>query len=133
MERGFCAVGKKPHPVDLHVGNQVRVQRRLRGLSQSALAQKLGITFQQVQKYERGANRIGSSRLHRIAQVLKMPVSYFFEGLEADPRPTTAGGREADNMLAPEALNFVSAYNRIANAGVRRRVLALVKSLGRES
>lgn len=75
---------KKPHPVDVHVGTRVRLRRTLAGMSQDKLGNALGLTFQQVQKYERGANRIGSSRLYQLSQILDVPVSFFFDDMPAE-------------------------------------------------
>ena len=108
------------HPTDIHVGNRVRMRRTLLGLSQSTLADALGITFQQVQKYETGANRISASRLHHISQVLDVPISYFFEELPGTPAATTRkgliesdAGIERDPIMRRETLELVRAYYRI--------------------
>src|SRR5215472_8542656 len=87
-------VQRSPNPVDLHVGGRVRMRRKMLGISQERLADALGLTFQQVQKYERGANRISASKLYEIARFLSAPIAYFFEGL-ADP--TTSGAAGADH------------------------------------
>ncbi len=131
-----------PHPIDVHVGRRLRLRRSLMGLSQEKLAELVGVTFQQIQKYERGTNRIGSSRLYRLAQVLQVPVSYFFEGLEA-PTAGTPGLAESpasfEHESAPlgprplvdrrETLELVRAFNRIRNPVVRRRIYELTKAL----
>src|SRR5579862_5575580 len=83
-----------PNPVDLHVGARIRMRRRLQGVSQEKLADALGLTFQQVQKYERGANRVSASKLYEIASALKSPVAYFFDGL-ADPSGSEGEGEDA--------------------------------------
>src|SRR5689334_4362799 len=93
----------KPNPVDVHVGARVRQRRTLLGMSQEKLGDALGLTFQQVQKYERGANRIGASRLHHVSQVLDVPVGYFFEDLEVAPAPAE-GAAERDPMTRRETL-----------------------------
>lgn len=131
-----------PHPVDVHVGKRVRARRTLLGMSQEKLGEALGLTFQQVQKYERGANRIGSSRLWEVSQILDVPVSYFFEEMSDD----TAAARSTDDVpqgLAEEASEFsrdplakretlelVRAYYRIPEAKVRKRFFELTKALG---
>ncbi|MSP82881.1 MAG: helix-turn-helix domain-containing protein [Alphaproteobacteria bacterium] len=123
-----------PDPIDIHVGSRVRLRRTLLGLSQVKLAQMLGLTFQQVQKYEKGNNRIGSSRLFHISKILDVPVAYFFDEIIA---PTLAGGvaepsqapYEVDTMARRETLELVRAYYRIADPDVRRRVYELVKSM----
>ncbi|MGD9538983.1 MAG: helix-turn-helix domain-containing protein [Alphaproteobacteria bacterium] len=126
-----------PNPVDVHVGKRLRQRRTLLGMSQEKLGELLGLTFQQVQKYERGTNRIGSSRLFRLACILEVPVSYFFEGLQEDG--TVAGGptvmaaaasTEPNHMERRETLELVRAYYRIDDQAVRRRIFDLVKSLG---
>lgn len=130
-----------PNPVDVHVGKRLRLRRTLLGFSQEKLGSLLGLTFQQVQKYERGTNRIGSSRLYKISTVLDVPVSYFFEGFEdgeasAAPRASASGLAEdsapydAGSMDRRETLELVRAYYRIDDAQVRRRVFELIKSLG---
>ncbi len=127
---------KTPSPIDIHVGARVRMRRLLLGLSQDKLGDELGVTFQQVQKYERGANRIGASRLFEIARVLNVPVGFFFEGIDAQTR----GGFTEDDQTplvndflnSPEGVALASAFNRIRDAKVRRRVLELVRTLAGE-
>ncbi len=128
-----------PHPVDLHVGSRVRLRRTLLGMSQEKLATALGLTFQQVQKYERAANRIGSSRLWEISQILGVPVSYFFEDLkkEAVFSGSVIGGMAEQNQAEfnpetvsnRESLELLKAYNSIGDTKVRRRILDLVRSV----
>jgi transcriptional regulator with XRE-family HTH domain len=130
----------KPNPIDIHVGSRVRLRRTLLGMSQEKLGEAIGLTFQQVQKYERGANRVGASRLYDLSRVLDVPVSYFFEemspgvasaaearlgGLEEAPSPTY----EADPMMRRETLELVRAYYRIGNPEVRRRLFDLTKAI----
>lgn len=131
--------GDGPHPIDIHVGSRVRLRRTLLGLSQEKLGSALGLTFQQVQKYERGANRIGASRLYHLASVLDVPVSYFFEdapdGFEPDNRPdgfaeTEQTRLESDPMARRETLELVRCYYRIEDGEVRRRLFSLIKALG---
>jgi transcriptional regulator with XRE-family HTH domain len=130
-----------PHPVDVHVGKKVRQRRTLLGMSQEKLGAAVGLTFQQIQKYERGTNRIGSSRLYELSQVLDVPVSYFFEDLEGVPtRVKSKGLSEApqsfdgpDPMTKRETLEMVRAYYKITDPRVRKRVFELVKSLGATS
>ncbi|WP_102959589.1 helix-turn-helix domain-containing protein [Mangrovicella endophytica] len=127
---------KKPNPVDMHVGSRVRLRRTMLGMSQEKLGESLGITFQQIQKYEKGANRVGASRLQRIAEVLSVPVAYFFDGLsgtgEAQSGLSEAGGGEyvADFMSSNEGLQLSRAFARIADPRVRRRLIELVRALG---
>ncbi|HYE01020.1 MAG TPA: helix-turn-helix transcriptional regulator [Alphaproteobacteria bacterium] len=122
--------------VDAHVGARVRLRRKLLGLSQTALGDALGVAFQQVQKYERGTNRISSSTLYAIARVLEVPVAYFFEGLpgaagEAAEPPPDDEADEARLLADPEALRLVSAYHAIGDAAMRRRFLTLVKAIAK--
>lgn len=126
----------KPDPVDVHVGSRVRLRRTLLGMSQEKLGDALGLTFQQVQKYERGANRIGSSRLFQLSKILDVPVSFFFDDMET---AATAGARgmsdgnsvpfEAEQLARRETLELVRAYYRITEPTVRKRIFELVKSV----
>lgn len=129
-----------PNPIDIHVGGRVRLRRTLLGLSQEKLGNALGLTFQQVQKYERGANRIGASRLFDLSRVLDVPVSFFFDEMESNiaaqsPR-LRAGISEApaepfepDPLAKRETLELVRAYYRIPNPKVRKRLFELAKAL----
>ena len=127
------------HPVDVHVGRRVRIRRTLLGLSQEKLGEMLDLTFQQVQKYERGANRISASRLYQISHLLDVPVSYFFEELTEPETHQTAGiqlsettGKfEQDPLIKRETLELVRAYYRITNPRVRRNLFDLTKALGK--
>ena len=126
----------KGHPIDIHVGHRVRLRRTLLGWSQERLAQALRLTFQQVQKYERGANRIGASRLFDLSRVLDVPVSFFFDDMAADAsRPTGAAEApsvyETDPMARRETRGLVDAYWEIAEPDLRRRVFELTKALAR--
>jgi transcriptional regulator with XRE-family HTH domain len=122
---------KAPNPVDKHVGARVRARRILVGMSQEKLGNSLGLTFQQVQKYEKGTNRIGASRLQNISKTLNVPVSYFFEGA---PIEATAGGFAeteqsgfvADILSTPEGISLAKAFMRITDARVRRKIVELV-------
>ncbi|MGE5547889.1 MAG: helix-turn-helix domain-containing protein [Solirubrobacterales bacterium] len=137
--RGRTPSGR-PNPIDEHVGARVRLRRTLMGMSQEKLGELLGLTFQQVQKYERGANRIGASRLFDLSRVLDVPVSYFFEdmseGIEsASPRHMVRATEDPpvfdDNLMAQrETLELVRAYYRIQDPEVRRRVQELAQALG---
>jgi transcriptional regulator with XRE-family HTH domain len=123
----------KPNNVDVHVGSRVRQRRMLLGMSQEKLADALGLTFQQIQKYERGANRIGAGRLYALSNALEVPVSYFFEDLEA---PSTVQpmreSQQMDPMGRRETLNLVRSYYGITDQAIRRRMLDLMKSLAHE-
>jgi transcriptional regulator with XRE-family HTH domain len=134
-----------PNPIDIHVGKRLRLRRTLLGMSQERLGELLGLTFQQVQKYERGANRIGSSRLFELGQILDVPVSFFFDDMDAASRPagfSPAHGlaeegavfeHDMDDGLSldkRETLELVRAYYRIVDPAVRKRLFELTKALG---
>ena len=114
------------HPVDVHVGKRVRHRRWMVGMTQQQLAEKVGIKFQQIQKYETGMNRISASRLWDIADALSVPVSFFFEGL--DERPHAAGDTPGDIMVDKEALELVRSYYAIPETQ-RRRLFELARVL----
>ena len=122
-----------PDPVDVHVGMRLRQRRTLLGMSQEKLAKAFGVSFQQVQKYERGANRISASRLHLLTRTLDVPVSYFFEGLQSDVVPIAEvdDHEEPDQMTSRETLELVRAYYRINDPAVRKRLVDLARALGR--
>ena len=126
----------KPNAVDIHVGSRVRQRRTLLGFSQERLASALDLTFQQVQKYERGANRIGAGRLYQLARALEVPVTYFFEELDDSNYSNAAAVNEpqapayqADPMTQRETLLLVRAYYAIPDPAVRRRMLDLMRSM----
>ena len=133
------------HPVDIHVGARMRQRRSLVGMSQSQLSEFVGLTFQQIQKYERGANRISSSRLYEFAKALDVPVSYFFDEMPSNAlsgRPMLSRGRkgfgeagtpfekEKDPLIKRETLELVRAYDKIDEERVRHSIFATVKALG---
>jgi transcriptional regulator with XRE-family HTH domain len=129
-----------PSPVDLHVGSRVRLRRTLLGMSQEKLGNAVGLTFQQIQKYERGANRIGASRLFDMSRVLDVPVQFFFdempvETVAEDYRPPSGGPdspivvADQDPMAKRETLELVRTYYRIPNANLRRKLFELAKAL----
>lgn len=129
---------KAPNPIDVHVGSRVRLRRMMLGMSQEKLGEHLGITFQQIQKYEKGTNRIGASRLHHISTVLKVPVSFFFEDAPgsqsetqgfAEPQPTTY---VVDFLSSAEGLSLNKAFVRIEDTKVRKRIVDLVRVLAGE-
>jgi transcriptional regulator with XRE-family HTH domain len=140
--RGRMPSGK-PNPVDVHVGYRIRLRRTLLGLSQQKLGQELGITFQQVQKYENGANRIGASRLWDVSRILNCSMPFFFEGMpeataSASPRNLTREHLdirplENDSMITRETLELVRVYYAITDLGTRRRIFDLTKSVGSSS
>ncbi len=114
-----------PHPIDAHVGSRVRVRRTLLGLSQTQLGVRMGITFQQIQKYEWGTNRISASRLYQMSHILDVPVSYFFDDLDEG-----AGAWSPDDiMVKRETLEFVRAYYRIGDPAVRERLFGMTKAM----
>jgi len=129
-----------PNPIDVHVGGRVRLRRTLLGLSQEKLGEAIGLTFQQVQKYERGANRIGASRLFDLSRVLDVPVGYFFDDMSDDvaarsPRQIRGlveepEAYEPDPMAKRETLELVRAYYKIRDARVRKRLFEMTKALG---
>lgn len=125
----------KPNPVDVHVGSRIRLRRTLLGMSQEKLGAAIGLTFQQVQKYERGTNRVGSSRLYQLARVLNVPVSFFFDDMPDDVAQAPTNFAEApvpfenSPFTKRETLELVRAYHRITTNSVRKRVFELVKSL----
>lgn len=129
--------GKKPNPVDAHVGSRVRLRRMLLGMSQERLGESMGLTFQQVQKYEKGVNRIGASRLFQISKILDVPVQFFFE--EA---PYAGDGSRAPGLAEPDSETFIleflnsreglelnRAFVKIGDAKVRKSVVDLVRAL----
>ena len=129
-----------PHPIDIHVGARVRLRRQLLGMSQKDLAAALGITFQQVQKFERGMNRIAAGRLHDMSCALDVPISFFFDALPTalNGRATTPrglllaeawNGTDNDTLHRRETLNLVRAYLTVSDPTLRRRILDLVRSL----
>ena len=121
---------KKPDPIDVEVGQRIRIQRLAAGLSQSELAERIGVTFQQVQKYEKGANRVGAGRLTQIAHVLNVPVSSFFEGREAIDKVAHQGMKSPLAALAqPYAYRLLRAYTSIADPELRRTIVEFVEQL----
>ena len=127
-----------PHPVDIHVGSRVRLRRTMIGMSQEKLGDAIGLTFQQVQKYERGTNRMGASRLYQVSCVLDVPVEFFFEGLTCDGLTTVdqvpgLGEMPASAYDAPglkrESIELMLAYQRIGDSAVRRRLFDLARAI----
>ena len=126
---------KKHHPIDVHVGGRVRMRRMLVGMSQERLGEQLGLTFQQVQKYEKGTNRIGASRLFEISGILGVPVAFFYEGLNIDAKAAPGmaeaaqQGFDATLMTSADGLQLNRAFFRIKDSAVRRRLIDLVKAI----
>jgi transcriptional regulator with XRE-family HTH domain len=124
---------KAPNPTDQHVGSRVRMRRMMLAMSQGKLGAALGLTFQQVQKYEKGTNRIGASRLQQISHILQVPVAFFFEGA-----PTALHGSNGsalsmahidDFVSNSDGLRLIAAFMRINNAALRRRIVMLVQEI----
>ncbi|ODA66368.1 anaerobic benzoate catabolism transcriptional regulator [Methyloligella halotolerans] len=131
--------GKKPNPVDAHVGSRVRLRRMLLGMSQERLGESMGLTFQQVQKYEKGVNRIGASRLFQIAKILDVPVQFFFEEAPQFDGSAPTGMAEAESetfilefLNSREGLELNRAFVKIADPKVRKSVVDLVRSLSNQ-
>ncbi len=126
---------KSPNPIDKHVGSRVRMRRVLIGMSQERLGGALGLTFQQVQKYEKGTNRIGASRLQQIAGVLSVPPAFFFEDMPNSDNAAEAGfaeeggGSVVDFLSTAEGLTLNKAFVRIKEARIRKRIIDLVTAL----
>ena len=134
----------RPSPIDVHVGSRIRLRRTLLGMSQERLGESLGLTFQQVQKYERGVNRVGASRLFDLSRVLDVPISFFFDDMPDSLAANFGGtaGRRVnalpdaqdpfgdDTLSRRETLELVRAYYRITDPAVRKRVFDLIKSMG---
>ncbi|CAL4865914.1 MULTISPECIES: helix-turn-helix domain-containing protein [Asticcacaulis] len=126
-----------PNPVDLHVGARVRMRRKFLGMSQEGLAETIELTFQQVQKYERGSNRISASKLYEISRALKAPVAYFFEGYGENEAVEGFSESESEQfvhgfLMTTEGIELAEAFPRIKNAKHRRRILELVRALAED-
>ena len=127
---------KSPNLVDKHVGSRVRMRRLLVGMSQEKLGGALGLTFQQVQKYEKGTNRIGASRLKQMSDILGVPIQYFYDGApHADGAPSgfaeaPATDYVSDFLSTAEGVQLVRAFTRVKDPAVRRRVVDLIETLG---
>src|SRR5580698_10700122 len=126
---------RAPNPVDLHVGARMRLRRRMQGVSQEKLADALGLTFQQVQKYERGASRVSASKLYEIAAALRAPVSYFFDGLADPSSETDTESHPSDEqtvhafLMTAEGLELAKLFPGLPRGRVRRRFLDLMRAL----
>ncbi|MCP1336423.1 helix-turn-helix domain-containing protein [Futiania mangrovi] len=126
---------KSPHPIDIYVGMRLRMRRTLRRISQERLGEELGVTFQQVQKYEKGTNRVSASRLYEIAQILEVPVSYFFDG--ADEGFSIAAGFAEDEtsdelidfLRSGDGMRLARSFQRIENPALKRSVVEHVEAL----
>src|SRR5271166_3439790 len=140
-EEFYETSGRKPNPVDVHVGSRVRYRRMIVGMSQEKLGEKMNLTFQQIQKYEKGTNRIGASRLFQLSKILDVPVGYFFEDAFAGSTPSHAPqslhepeqeGFLLDFLNTREGLELNKAFAKIQDTKVRRRVIDLVRALSEE-
>lgn len=128
---------KKPHPIDVHVGSRVRLRRNMLGMSQDKLGDSLGLTFQQIQKYEKGVNRIGASRIFQIAKILGVPIQFLFDDYDADRGISygfaDAGHEDSAGILellnSPEGGQLCKYFAEIKDPKVRRKVLDLVRTL----
>jgi len=119
-----------PNPIDTHVGNRVRMRRLLLGMNQETLANALGLTFQQVQKYEGGANRVSASRLSAMAEILGVPISYFFGDLRPDDAVVSPEDqRWREHLQRPETIEFIRLYYAIRDPKIRRQFLEMAKAL----
>lgn len=133
----MAAPKKVPNPIDIHVGSRIRLRRAMVGMSQEKLGESLGITFQQIQKYEKGTNRVGASRLQNIAAVLNVPVSFFFEDAPNGDADAQAGGMEEASssnyvvnfLSSSEGLQLNRAFVKIQDPKVRRKIIDLVRTL----
>lgn len=130
---------KTPNPIDKHVGSRVRMRRMMVGMSQEKLGDSLGLTFQQVQKYEKGTNRIGASRMQQISNILQVPVAFFFEGAPNMPGHTPSGMGEApspayvsDFLATSDGLSLTKAFMKIKSPKLRRRIVELVEQMAGE-
>jgi transcriptional regulator with XRE-family HTH domain len=131
-------MAKAPNPIDKHVGARVRMRRVLIGMSQEKLGEALGITFQQVQKYEKGTNRMGASRLQQAARIMGVPVNFFFEGTQSDTAMATGFAEPgspaylADFASTQDGSQLIKAFTKIKDPKVRRRIIELVEAMASE-
>ncbi len=127
-------IAKLPNPVDRHVGSRIRMRRMLAGISQERLGDSLGVTFQQIQKYEKGSNRVSASRLQHIARMLDVPVSFFFDGAPSSEQVLAGAGQQAgeyvaDFLATSEGVHLMKAFSQIKDSRARRRIIDLVETL----
>jgi transcriptional regulator with XRE-family HTH domain len=128
-------IDRAPNPIDRHVGLRIRMRRKELGISQERLADSIGLTFQQVQKYERAANRVSASKLWEMARALNTSIAYFYEGLSETPEaPGSNLPRETvqDFLMTPEGLELASSFPKIAHGRVRRKILDLVRVMSED-
>src|SRR2546429_3000907 len=135
VPRYTIATKKAPNSIDKHVGRRVRMRRKMLAMGQTQLAEALGLTYQQVQKYEDGTNRIGAGRLQQISDILQVPVAFFFEGAPNASAPHGSNGSalsmaQIDDFVSnSDGLRLIEAFTRIDNAAVRRRIVMLVQEI----
>ncbi len=122
-------MSRSPDPIDAHVGARLRLRRMMLGVSQEKLAAQVGVTFQQIQKYEKGQNRIGASRLLQLSRALSAPVGYFFEGAPGSAADAATAPDVASLLATPEAVQLATAFAQVADAATRRRIVDLVQAL----
>lgn len=115
--------------LDAHVGQRIRDKRNERGMSQTEVANALGVTFQQVLKYERGTNRVGASRLYDLSRILNVPVQIFFEGLENQADTLRGDAENVVHLIKPDTIELVEAYYKVDNPHVRRQILSTIRSI----
>ena len=115
--------------VDTYVGQRIRDKRNERGMSQTEVANALGVTFQQVQKYERGTNRVGASRLFDLSRILSVPIQYFFAGLNNQSTPIEKEDDNVIHLMKPDTVELVEAYYKVENLQVRRQILSTIRSI----
>ena len=126
-------MSRTPDPIDIHVAARLRMRRMLQGVSQEALAARIGVTFQQIQKYEKGQNRIGASRLFQLAQALSAPVDYFFEGLPTEEGETPAVDPAVlESLTSSEGMQLHVAFQKIRGSQTRRRVVDLLSAMAED-
>jgi transcriptional regulator with XRE-family HTH domain len=134
--------GRKPNPMDIHVGSRVRLRRMVIGMSQEKLGEKMGLTFQQIQKYEKGTNRIGASRLHQLSQIMDVPVGFFFEDAPHHMMRQSGASGFAESKTEAFLLDFLNsrdglelnrAFVKITDPKVRKRVVELVRALSEDA
>ena len=120
-------MNKQPHPVDIHVGSRVKLRRNVLGLSQAELSRRLGLTFQQIQKYENGTNRVSASRLFEMGVILDVPVSFFFDGL-LGPK-----AQQSSNEITAKVLRTAGQLHHLPDSSVRDSLISLISALHREA
>jgi transcriptional regulator with XRE-family HTH domain len=128
----ISTVKRSPHATDRHVGHRVRMRRMMQGMTQEKLGNALGLSFQQVQKYEKGTNRIGASRLQHIASIQQVPISFFFEDAPGSSILDEPCDDVSGFLATSDGLALTKAYMHIQNAKLRRSIVALVKQIGGE-